>query len=456
MSTAMPVGVVAATLALAIEGGMAMAQDTAEARHLISTQASERATGGMGNKMVTLGDRTHCVWQDSTPEGYWARVRTYDRAAGAWGDTVTLGQGVDNHARPTIAADADGFLHVIIGGHNSPYQYLRSVAPNDARAWTGPVAFGKGTYPFLVCGPDKRLFLAGRPASHNGVDLYVREPEGEWTFARELALKREPQYREYAGYNTVLAWGPGHRRLHMACDVYEGLGTYKGRGENQLVVYLVSEDMGRTWKRADGSAIDGEPFPKNLDVIAASSRKREQNMPQPVLRLGGLVVDAADRPYVLYTSDEPERGRAGLVTPDGSGGWRDLGLAAALAGAYPGLGTLGPRAGFSLASDGTLRMCLPMAPLEDFGVPGAPAIKAERVRYIVATTADGGLTYRFSEPVPSGDGVTRHQITLERPTGFAPVGADGHGTGMMYFEGLMRYPRSGEVLQNQLYYVELP
>ena len=48
-------------------------------RFLISNIGSERATQGNGNKIVTLGDKTHIVWQDSIDEGYFARVRTLHR-----------------------------------------------------------------------------------------------------------------------------------------------------------------------------------------------------------------------------------------------------------------------------------------------------------------------------------------------------------------------------------------
>jgi len=436
-------------------GELAMADEQLPAgHHLVSAQGSERATSGMGDLIVTIGERTHVVWQDSTADGYWARVRTLDRSSGRLSETVTLGKGVDNHARPCIAADADGYLHVIISGHNTAFQYLRSARPNDSSEWTRLACSVSGTYPFLSCGPDKTLYLTARSSSHNGVDLYTRPPEGEWTLAHPLILRREPQYREYSGYNTILAWGPGQKRLHFACDVYEGRGTYKGRGENQLVVYMVSDDLGRTWKRSDGSAIAGEPYPKNLDVIAVSSRKREQDMPQPVLRLGGLVVDAQDRPLVLYSQDEPERGRVYLATPKEGGGWAEHGLSAALDRQAPGWGALGPRGAFGITQDGVLHMCVPLAPMADLGVPGAPQIKPEKMRYVWVETSDGGKTYRFLEPVPHGDGVERHQPTLERPTG-GNVVAGGRAPALMYFAGLGRYPEKGEVIRTRVYLVDV-
>ena len=424
-----------------------------EGHYLVSAQASERATVGMGAMIVTIGDRTHMVWQDSTREGYLARARTLDRTTGQWSDAVTVGKGVDNHARPCLAADADGYLHVVIGGHNTGFQYLRSVQPNDTSQWTKPVAFGRGTYPCLACGAGNVLYLAAR-GTHDAVDLYRKEPQGNWTLAHPFILRREPQYKEYAGYNSALAWGPGHKRLHFACDVYEGYGTYKRRGENQLIVYMVSDDLGRTWKRSNGSPIEGEPYAKNLDVIAVSNRRREQDMPQPVLRLGGLVVDSQDRPYVLYWQDEPERGRIYLVTPGEQGGWEDLGLAAALRAHAPGWGALNPQGAFSITTDDVLQMCVPLGPLEDFGVPGALNINAAKTRYVWAETSDRGKTYRLRQPIPQGEGLERRHPTLERPTGHNVI-AGGRAASLAYFVGLQRYPEKGEVIQNTLYFVDV-
>jgi len=61
-----------------------------------------------GGKVVTFGDKTHVVWQDSTKQGYFNRVRSPDHATGEWSETFTLNQGRDNHARPVITVDHNG------------------------------------------------------------------------------------------------------------------------------------------------------------------------------------------------------------------------------------------------------------------------------------------------------------------------------------------------------------
>ena len=114
---------------------------------LVSEIGSERATSTFGNKLVTYGEKTHVVWQDATSpvREYLNEVRTLDHGTGQWSETVTLGTGVDNHARPVITVDHEGYLHAILGGHNSPVTYRWSVRPNDSSEWTAPETVGSGT-----------------------------------------------------------------------------------------------------------------------------------------------------------------------------------------------------------------------------------------------------------------------------------------------------------------------
>jgi hypothetical protein len=88
---------------------------------LVSANGSERATSGSGGKIVTFDGVTHIVWQDATDSGaYLNRVRSMNHTTGEWSEPFTLNKGKDNHARPVIAVDREGYLHVILSGHSSP------------------------------------------------------------------------------------------------------------------------------------------------------------------------------------------------------------------------------------------------------------------------------------------------------------------------------------------------
>jgi len=175
------------------------------------------------------------VWQDATDDGsYFNRLRSFDHTTRRWSETFTLNQAKDNHARPVITVDHDGYLHAVLSGHNSPVTYRRSVRPNDASEWTTSESAGSGTYPILVTGPDDTLYLTLRdPSNWNGVDLYVKPPGESWS-KRSKLVKRAPEYTHYAGFLNGLAWGPDGT-LHMVMDFYEGEG--QRRGLYQAVAY---------------------------------------------------------------------------------------------------------------------------------------------------------------------------------------------------------------------------
>lgn len=106
-------GVLLTTTVWAFQPLLAIADDTRMVhRELISSIGSERATSGNGNKITTVDGKTPFVWQDANNEGYFARVRTLEHKTSQWSPVHTLGEGRDNHARPTITVDSKGYLHV--------------------------------------------------------------------------------------------------------------------------------------------------------------------------------------------------------------------------------------------------------------------------------------------------------------------------------------------------------
>ena len=169
---------------------------------LLSTAGSQSATNEAGNKIVTVGRRTHVTWQDVTPEGYFNRARTLDLDTGEWSPTYTLGSAYDDHARAVMVADADGFLHVVLSGHNTPCTYRRSRAANEASAWTDPMEIADGTYPYLVCGPDEHLYLGMRNGNQNGVELYRRPPDGPWHHVGKV-IDRLADYRDTPAFSAA-------------------------------------------------------------------------------------------------------------------------------------------------------------------------------------------------------------------------------------------------------------
>jgi hypothetical protein len=416
---------------------------------VLSVAGSERATTGPGNNIVTHDGRTHVVWQDCEPQGYVNRVRTLDRASGKWSDAVTLGPGVDNHARPTIAVDAQGYLHVVLGGHNTMMYYLRSVKPNDAAEWTKRQPIDDGTYPMLVCDRAGGLVLAARPKTHGGVNLYLR-PAGEskWT-TRAGVLKRNKKYSGYAGYNVALAFGPDGA-LHFAADVYEGRGYDKNRGTHQAIVYLRSRDFGRTWTKADGATLPEQIDPTEMDVLARIDVGVTGPAQQPRLRNGGVVVDAQNRPLVYFT-EKPDDGpgTARLVRYE-AGAWRDLPLMPTFQAQWPDAEALGARGHLSIAPDDALTVLVEYSPIPPQGKTFARFTRPLAMGLL--TSRDAGQTFTARELLPLDAAHHYTQASLERQTGANDL--RDRAPAVIVTDGEQRYPAKGEVIQNRVLFLE--
>jgi hypothetical protein len=226
---------------------------------------------GPPSSLASRGSRVHMAWGEATePDadvpGVPAYVATYDRATGTLGDPVLVGYGPpanDVHNTPSITIDGQGYLHVVVGTHGSPFVYARSLEPNNAYAgWTSPeptCADARQTYIGLVCGPDDTLHLAFRywlggterfPVGHFGTLAYQRKRPGEpWEAPRVLV---EPPFTEYSIYYhrlTIDRTG----RLFLSYDYWSTYWFYRNDHVGRRRTLLTSPDGGDTWKLAETS-----------------------------------------------------------------------------------------------------------------------------------------------------------------------------------------------------------
>ncbi|MDQ3623543.1 MAG: BNR repeat-containing protein [Verrucomicrobiota bacterium] len=416
---------------------------------LLSEFGSERSTTGPGNNIVTREGKTHVVWQDADANGYWSRIRTLNRGTGTWAPVVTLGLGVDNHARPCLAIDSTGHLHMVIGGHNTMMYYRRSVRPNDASAWTKPEPVDAGAYPMLVCGSGDALVLGARPKTHDGVNLYVRGRNQRQWEKREQVLKRNAKYSGYAGYNVALAWG-ADGSLHFAADVYEGRGYTTHRGTHQAIVYMVSHDLGRAWQKADGSALPPQPNPGQMDVLARHDVGVTGPAQFALLRNGGLGVNSNGRPYVYFTDNKDGVGRPRLATVDESRVWHDVPLADAFRLRWPSYQVPGARGHLNVDSDDVLHVLIEFSQV----LPeGTKTDRFERrIGLGLLTSRDGGKTFAARELLALDSARRYSQASLERQTGHNDL--SGRFPGVIFTDGLQRYPVKGEVINNKVYWLQ--
>ena len=437
---------------------------------LLTSAGSQAATNEAGNKVVTVGHRTHVTWQDVTPEGYFNRVRTLDLDSGDWSETYTLGSAYDDHARAVMIADSDGFLHAILSGHNTPCTYRRSRTANDAADWTDPVPVADGTYPYLVCGPGDDLYLTVRNAERwNGVELYTKPNTEPWRHVGKV-IERLADYPGYAAFHCGFCFG-GDGVLHLVSDFYEGYGIYDQRGIHQAVAYLQSPDGGRTWRTCRGEPAATPARPCSMDVICQSTGLRHEPMPPPVLAAqGNIAVDPDGIPHVLYLYHLNHAGELILASPDDQGIWRQRSIDA-LGRAYPHHRASICRGAFTIDGDGVLRALVTLTPaghsswaghlpsraglggLTGGAVPEPRTADDNPVVWLTST--DGGTTFSVREALSGEEGARSPKYELPVSGGPARQPEEVRAGGILYFDRssyhLPGFPEDGGY-QNGVYY----
>ena len=232
------------------------------------------AHSGIPSTVVSRGARVHVAWAEATePEedvpGVPTYVATYDRQTGRLGDPVLVGYGSppnDVHNSPSITIDSQGYLHVLAGTHGQPFQYARSLEPNDAHSgWTEAVPVGEGlrqTYIGLVCGPDDTLHLVFRlwwyatdpfPKSHHATLAYQRKRPGQpWETPRVLIVPPFSEYSIFYHRLTIDRLG----RLFLSYDYWSTYWFYRTDHRGSRRALLTSADGGQTWKLAQTSDVE--------------------------------------------------------------------------------------------------------------------------------------------------------------------------------------------------------
>ena len=427
--------IIAALLLLSLTAPAANSENGPIDRFLLSEHGCGRATGyAEASKVVRWKDKIHVGWLDSVDGEFRVRVRTLDRSEGTWSDRYTIGPAYDNHGGPAMTVDSEGYLHLAYYPHHHQMRYRRSVRPNDASEWTEEQKFGPPamTYPTLVCGPDDALYLTCRVSGDDAwrVMLFEKQPGGEWQKVNTLMMSR---YGGYAHFQEALAWGPDHRTLHLACRMYE-----KG-GQFQTVGYLKSTDFGRSWQRADGTAVELPVTADAIDALASTSSGKSGLS----LRCGGVAVDSDGTPHVLYSRCTGGSVRAFVASPDDDG-WkaRKVHPKGAAGDRKWQLSTPG---GISFGPGDTLYLALTALPT-DLDCTKSWGHPAGEVTWL--TSEDGGRSFT-GRVVSSVDPEAPHWLpNLQHPTGHDRV----ESPALIYTAGPAG-ENNRQTLSNRVYFV---
>jgi hypothetical protein len=251
------------------------------------TLVSDRCLGliqaaGGASFAATVGTTSYVVWAEVAPPGALSGptyVAAYDQLTGVLGTPVlvaTARPANDDHTTPGIVADSRGVLHVVTGGHNTPFLHTHTVNPEDLSAWTKPeqvlttgyvtpgmhnTGRSRQTYVSLVCTPDDALVIAfrqwrqGVDTAFNGLGyqaLCVQrlEPDGAWSEAQRIAFGRLNRgYAQYYQKLTVDRLG----RLYLSFSYFRPHDWPRDRriqNRYRHRLLLISTDGGTRWRFA--------------------------------------------------------------------------------------------------------------------------------------------------------------------------------------------------------------
>ncbi|HUT33024.1 MAG TPA: BNR-4 repeat-containing protein [Planctomycetota bacterium] len=224
------------------------------------------AHSGIPASIVSRGSKVHVIWGEATDPnekvpGVPTFVATCDRETGKLGEPALVGYGAppnDVHNSPSITMDSQGYLHALAGTHGRPFQYARSLKPNDAHSgWTKAEPVGGNspqTYIGMVCGRDDTLHLAYRlwrsgvepfPASHHATLAYQRKRPGQpWEPPKVLVVAAFSEYSVYYHRLTVDRAG----RLFLSYDYWSTYWFYRNDHFGRRRAVIMSPDGGDSWK----------------------------------------------------------------------------------------------------------------------------------------------------------------------------------------------------------------
>ncbi len=286
----------------------------------LSAEGSDRATAyNFSNKLVRRGDDLIVGWLDGpASKGEPTRIRlgVCDSSTGELRTVVSLGEGIDNHCGPTLALDATGRLHAMVGAHHGNFLYRYSDDPSSESSWSSPEPIGPHhSYPAFVIDSDGTLHLAYRERGDRWQLQYTRkQPGSEWERPTVIAESPTPGYNHFMHSLTVGPTG----RLHLTFQFH-----YSESGVN---LDCLSKGMAHVYSNDGGDSWTNESAPCDLPLTIHTTNWIAScfDNQTATLRTGTHVVDRHDRVWLFASLPDPNRG---VMFRQTDKGWSEIDLA---------------------------------------------------------------------------------------------------------------------------------
>jgi hypothetical protein len=295
---------------------------------LLSRSGSDRATAyNFSNKILRHKEQLLVTWLEA-PDRLKAPTRIQlgvcDPGSGELLQTLTMGEGIDNHCGASLLTDADERVHMFIGAHHGDFLHRWSDDPRDPASWSAGEAIGPShSYPAVAIDAQGTLHLVYRESYRGPGETwqmeYVSKRRGEdWSEPMVLAKCPVPGYSHFM---HSLSLGPHAGSLHVTLQFHYAASGSAKQGRTKMAAHMRSDDGGAHWT-SEGQACqlpmtieNARPFASCIEDEAAT------------IRIGTHVVDAQEQPWVYCASPEAPYGIMWRRTVDG---WRAIDLDTAL------------------------------------------------------------------------------------------------------------------------------
>lgn len=227
---------------------------------------------------------------------------------------VTDPDKIDNHGRPTLFVDGQGYIHVVFGGHgghrglgrnplgfngSGQQTHVVSKKPGDISAWElldniSPF----GTYSQLVKMSNGNIYLFYRHGSHRSDWVYQKSIDNGRTFARPVSiLKHQPQTAHPTVYDAWYAWFKEGPDDTVICAFnYHPCATKSGHSSERLNAYVMKMiTADDSWENIKGEKLN-TPLSKavadTMTMIVETNGKKT--------RLGTILADTAGKTHLYF------------------------------------------------------------------------------------------------------------------------------------------------------------
>jgi hypothetical protein len=254
-----------------------------------------------GGRDPSGGDLQHMISYYDHATGLVARPRV-------WMDTSTQGQTTtDAHDNPVMAIDSDGYIYQFsnVHGNNRKSYIRRSAQPFDITNHVGLLSSNDpvdtavfGSTPRFSYGgawyvPHYDQFFLAYTNYSPGTerDLYfTTSPDADtWASTTPFAHMESGQYQT--------TWiKPDGKTIGTIFDLHPSSGlTGSGNDARTNLYYLESDDLGVTWRAANGTVV---PIPLNSKTNNALVREYQSQGLNVYIK--DVNYDAAGRPVIMY------------------------------------------------------------------------------------------------------------------------------------------------------------